>query len=266
MTPEVYALNADARKLLAYLHRRSFELGGGPYSVGNNSTTFAATTIVPSQFVAVARRLVTKRLAQNMGMGGSVMITPLGIETFEDPPSLDRLLPIGAPASRPAPAVEVAEALREIRSVSLDFMVDGDLRAIVERDLDELDAAIVAGLHKCSAILAGSVVEGLLIDMLDQNRAIAQTHMAQRRHFPEDASLGDLVDIATKEMLLEAVASGLVDHLKDFRDLVHPDRERRTKPKVDAATAGALVSLLRLVVRDLVAAARDGKLAAYLAK
>ena len=144
-------------------------------------------------------------------------------------------------------------------------MVDADLRSIVDRDLDELDAAIRAGLHKCSAILAGSIVEALLIDMLDQNRAIASSHL-KRKKFPEEASLGELVTIATAEGLLEAMATGLVEHLKDFRDLVHPDRERRTKPKVDATTAAALVSLLGLVVRDLASAAVDGKLAAYVAK
>ena len=89
--------------------------------------------------------------------------------------------------------------------------------------------------------------------------------MGKGRKWPRDASIDELVDFAVHFKLLDGSAKGLVLHIKDFRDLIHPDRERRVRAKVDGATTSSVLALLRVVVRDLHAAKSDGRLDSFIA-
>lgn len=178
----------------------------------------------------------------------------------EVPDALDEILPVGP---RTAAAAALRAAPDRVGDLEFDFMDSAELRAIVERDVRELRAADGHELHKCTAILAGSIVEGLLVDLLNRKPDLAQGCTKKPQDWPDKASLGELVKFARKMNLVEATAETMVLKLTDFRDIVHPDRERRHGTQVDGATAAALIALLRLVVRDLIAAEEDGRIAAY---
>ncbi|XXY16790.1 hypothetical protein WME88_51995 [Sorangium sp. So ce216] len=262
---DVYELNAIARRLLAFLHRWHLNAAGGPFHVGPCDETFQVCELNEATYREAAGRLVSKTLAKPAGAGDMITITRRGVDVAENDGSLDRELPI-APRERAGPpgiALEVASALAEVRKIAPSLMIDDVLRAIVERDLRELEAALMHGLHKSTALLAGSITEAVLLDFCDRNRLIAQTYMKQRETFPEKVSLEKLIDIAGKEGLIKELASSLAVAVKNYRDLIHPDRERRTQPAVDDAMGGALVALLRLIVRDLRDASDDGRVGAY---
>jgi hypothetical protein len=76
-----------------------------------------------------------------------------------------------------------------------DLVENEQIREIVSRDIGELAEAIRFDLPKSILLLAGSILEGILVDVLDRNRGVASSFMKKRR-FPEDASLQDLVAIA----------------------------------------------------------------------
>ncbi|WP_437728066.1 hypothetical protein [Sorangium sp. So ce861] len=143
---------------------------------------------------------------------------------------------------------------------------DDDFREIVERDLGELEAALTHGMHKSTALLAGSIAEAILIDLCDRNRTMASSYMKQREPFPEKASLDKLIEIDRGEGLIEPLTETMANAVREHRDLIHPDRERRSRPKVDAATVGALMSLLRLVAGEVEAAIVDKRVDQYEAK
>jgi hypothetical protein len=118
-------------------------------------------------------------------------------------------------------------------------------------------------------LLGGSILEGILVDVLDRNRALASSYMKKRR-FPEEASLQDLIAIAGDSALLDPprhlltpTSIALANAVTDHRDLIHPHSEARRRILVDEATARAVVHLLTIVVRDLVEANERGDIAAY---
>lgn len=259
-------VNRDARDLLSILRDRAVSAAARGVVVIHAEYAEAELGFDGDRFARAAARLVERDFAVWMGMGRrQIRIADGGVEMAETEEELDRRLPL-AGAKRPEVSGAVIELLDAVISASRDFVADAQLRAIVERDLEELRVTLAAGLSKASAILTGSVIEALLIDTLERNKVIPKTYMTKHKSFPADASLGDLVEIGSGEGLLEEQAVSMVNCLRDFRDLVHPDRERRLKPKVDAATSHALLALLRLVLRDLEDSTKNDRLKDYIAK
>ena len=154
----------------------------------------------------------------------------------------------------------------------LGFVADHDLAGVVTRDLSELGRVTGVGGSKSSLLLCGSVLEAILVDVLDRNRAVAGSYMG-RRKFPDDASLNDLIRIASDakliddtRYLLSSTAAGMAGTITEHRDLIHPHAELRGRMRVDNATVEAMIHLLGLVVRDLAEAEARGDIAAYAAK
>jgi hypothetical protein len=264
---EVHELNGAARRLLDYLHRWHLDAGGGPFRIGPCNETFQACGLDAVTYRSAAGRLVHAGLGAWAGTGGVMTITSEGVRAAENSEALDDALPIARAARVAEIPRDVAESLADVRQTALDFVSDDDLRTIIERDLAELEEAVGAGLHKSTALLAGSIAEALLLDVLDRRRDIAQSHFGKKK-FPADASIEHLVGIATEPdvALLDGLAATLVISIKDYRDLVHPDRERRIRARLDGATTSGLLALLRLVVRSLADAQTAGRIDAYVAK
>ena len=57
----------------------------------------------------------------------------------------------------------------EIADLDLSFMVDGELRNVVANDFSEAQRAYYSGSPKAAAILCGSVIEGMLLDVLQRS-------------------------------------------------------------------------------------------------
>jgi len=261
-----YELNEKARALLSLLYRCHVQNAGRPFGVSPRQEAFTACGFANgAEFKRASSWLIRKNLAKYMGMG-PVTITSYGAEVAGNPAALDEALPIAPPslASQSIPG-DVAESLQDIRRIAINFVSDADFQNIMERDIIELECAVANSLHKSVALLAGSIVEALLADVVGRRPDLARSYMG-RKTFPADASIDKLVEIAVGESLIESLAASLVASIKDYRDLIHPDRERRTRAKVDRPTTFALLSLLRLVLRDLDDANRDGRIAAYQAK
>ena len=262
----VRELNRSAQELLLAIHRDHLQAQGGiciryPQRDGGSHPDLNLDRL---QFRAAAQRLVSKGLAKGHGIGG-VAVLPAGVEAAENAELLEHHLPTRHPDAASLPG-DVIASIRETRTISLDFVDDADLKGILERDLDELEHAARDGLHKCVAMLGGSIAEALLVDVLDRRRDIAQGYMAKHKKFPADASIDQLVAIAKDEKLLDAACEALVAPLRDYRDAIHPDKERRVRAKIDDASTSALMALLRLVCRSLRDANSDGRVAAYIAK
>lgn len=264
----VYDLNRDARSLLTYLHKWHLDGGGRPFYVGPCDETFSACSLDDESYRAAARRLIEKDLGKWAGGGGAMTITRQGVRSAEDHRLIEALLPVGAQSTPGQPLLQpdIASAIAEVRDVARDIIIDEALREIVERDSHELEAAVAHGLHKSAALLTGSIIEAVLLGVCERNRTIAATHMKQGKDFPEKATIEKLVEIARDEGLIRDLAGDVAATVREYRDLIHPDRERRTRPKVDDAMSGALLALLRVVVRDIRDAMADGRVEAYEAK
>lgn len=260
------------RKVLSLLHGMFLELGHRSWSVNQDWDKFGSAGLDRDAVQKALRLLVTKGLAEYMGQ--AFVITEYGIRACDHSVTLDHELPVGDGASiggvGQSPGM-VAE-FSELASVA-DLLKDDGIRDIVVRDLAELKVAVGAGLAKCGVLLGGSILEGVLIDVLDRNCTLASSYMKKQRRFPDDASLLDLIAIAGDAALLDAprhlltpTSVALAKAVTDHRDLIHPHAEARGRILVDEATARAVLHLLNLVVRDLVAAKARGDIEAYVNK
>jgi hypothetical protein len=164
----------------------------------------------------------------------------------------------------PTPAVTVAAAASSQTPTmpALDFLVSADLRRVVEADLRELEVLRQAGAAKALFILAGSLVEGVLVDVLGRREDLAQS-ILKKGKWPNDAGLAGLIEGAARFGLVQPTVKGLLEVLKDYRDLVHPVRMSTTKLRARQDTAELVLQAVRVVLADLEEARVKGTLTAY---
>jgi hypothetical protein len=155
-----------------------------------------------------------------------------------------------------------ANPIREMR-----FIRDFELRRIAERDYVSLINARKTDDVKAVLVFAGSLVETLLLDQLERDRARAtvngQVIQAARRganarvwgNFnPNDIDswqLAHMVDIAGPKGLrvLDDRTEQMAETVRDWRNFVHPRKERKetrnAPPRVqDAVMAAALADVI----------------------
>jgi hypothetical protein len=137
------------------------------------------------------------------------------------------------------------------------WLSDKDLRWVVERDYVELSKLLMpAGAWKSAVVLAGSVTEAILVDLLtkDSGRVeLAKKSPAARNGsgalIPEAKwRLNHLIAIATDIGLIPERRAQTFDQvLRDYRNFVHPLKEIRSQHQCAEAEAfmakGALDAL-----------------------
>jgi hypothetical protein len=134
--------------------------------------------------------------------------------------------------------------------------------SLLERDAQEVNVCLRGGAHKAALILCGSILEGVLVAVLARNQGRADAEFKllkgkQRKSFPDEASLPDLVALARKPGLREGLGPLLTEFHGDLarlvtghRDLVHPHAEvREEKLPINEHTAMAVQANL-CVLRD----------------
>ncbi len=140
---------------------------------------------------------------------------------------------------------------------SFPFVKSPELRSILERDYEEIQKAFVTGCWKSVIILAGGAVEAILLDRLQQYEARARASPKA----PKDKAgkVQDIRDWGFVHLILvaadlELVNPGVDKHshsLREYRDLVHPTVEIRSRLRVDAEEAKIALEVLNIVHRDL---------------
>jgi hypothetical protein len=259
--------------VLNVLHGMYEQIGHRSWTTTPEDDGFASVGLSPDQIERALERLADRGFAEQVTFSGWG-ITAWGVDAAEQSAVVDQMLPLPsaldrtARADAPAPVSEVH--VLDLLS-SLGFVGDHEpgLREIVEHDLGELERALVDGLPKAAVLLSGSILEAVLVDVLDRRHDLASPYLKKKR-FPDDAGLDDLLQIAASadlvgdgRRLLGPSALAMGSALKEHRDLIHPHAQLRKHIAIDRDTARAMASLLRLVVRDLRAAWEDGTISAY---
>jgi len=129
---------------------------------------------------------------------------------------------------------------------NFDFISDNRLRIILERDYNELNKCFDSGCYKSVLILSGSLIESVIVeyflnklpDGFNEKKILS-------------SSLGDLLDLALSEKLINDRIKSLSTVVKDYRNLIHPGREIRLKEQFDKETANVSISLIRLILKEI---------------
>jgi len=147
----------------------------------------------------------------------------------------------------------------------LNFITEDDLRNILRVDISSANKALESREWKAATVLAGSVVEALLLWRLQEKKtknsgpietAIQSlksegTFKSKETNNLDTWHLHDLIEVSAKIDLIKKETADQCRIAKDFRNLIHPGRAKRLSISCDRGTALASVAALEHVIRDI---------------
>jgi hypothetical protein len=135
------------------------------------------------------------------------------------------------------------------------FITDDDFKVSLGIDYCEMKSGLTNENHKSVMVLAGSIVEAVLLDYL-----LATKYKSMK---PEDILKMDLknaVDACRgKDNVLTDSTADATTVIRGFRNLIHPGRIKRLEEKIDGNRAQIAASLVQMVVEEV----REKRLEVY---
>jgi hypothetical protein len=143
-----------------------------------------------------------------------------------------------------------------------NFISDLDLQTNLRNDMGSINRALSNGEWKAATVLAGSVIEALLLWALLQHTSTDATNAAsslvssqtltkQPDPNPERWDLHEYTEVSQFLGIIKTDTAKQTRLAREFRNLIHPGRSQRLGQKCDRATALSAVAGAEHVVRDL---------------
>ena len=127
---------------------------------------------------------------------------------------------------------------------SFDFITDKDFRTILEADQKEIRQCAESKAWKAVHVLAGSIIEAVLIDYL-----IAEKHISHDGALKMD--LGKAIKLAAEKSIISEKTAALSSVIKEYRNLIHPGRSIRMAETTSAASARIAESLVEMILTEI---------------
>jgi hypothetical protein len=185
------------------------------------------------------------------GHGFNIELPPIGEFGNLNPIALVRDLLSKCPDAFPEPGTS-----------ELSFISDQTFRDSLRNDIGAINRALSDSEWKGATVLAGSVVEALLLWSLQQRdptevRTIASTLVSAHTlaRIPssdlEQWSLHEYIEVSRQLSLITGDTASQARLAKDFRNLIHPGRSRRLGQICNRATALSAIAAVEHVLHDL---------------
>lgn len=142
-------------------------------------------------------------------------------------------------------------------TVGLSFIEEADLRENLRTDIDVANRAFVNAEWKAATVLAGSVVEALLLWALrqrDPNTVEQAADEARCRHAKSPLEKWDLSEFITVAAILKVIGRETETQAslaREFRNLIHPGLQQRLSQSCTRRTALSALAAVEGVVEDL---------------
>jgi hypothetical protein len=147
-------------------------------------------------------------------------------------------------------------------TAELMFISDPEFMGILRTDLSSTNQALINGEWKAATVLAGSIVEALLLWALQKrttteikdaiitlkSRSVLIKHSASKL---EDWELYSLIEVSEELKIITPDTAKQARLAKDFRNLIHPGRNIRLGQICNRATALSAVAAVEHVIEDL---------------
>ncbi len=127
---------------------------------------------------------------------------------------------------------------------SFDFITDEDFRTSLEKDFKEMNLCIQSGAYKAAVVIAGSIVEAVLIDYVISENIVTR----------EDAlkmDFGKVLALCKEKKIISEKTSELSSVIKGYRNLIHPGRALRLNENVDKDSADVSRALVNIVLGEV---------------
>lgn len=129
-------------------------------------------------------------------------------------------------------------------SLTFDFITDEALRAALRSDYGEMLRCSEVAAWKAVHVLAGSIIEAVLVDYLVGTAE-------QKKPDPLQMGMAELIAACKKVGILTKKSSDLSGALKEYRNLIHPGRAQRLGEQADKEGAVVAQALVRLIVTEV---------------
>lgn len=145
-------------------------------------------------------------------------------------------------------------------TAELLFLGNGRFQDSLRLDISEMNRALAGREWKSATVLAGSVIEALLLWALqgrDDTDAGAVQNRARRlrlRHAEEPLTqwnLSEYIEVAADLELIHNDTRDQARLAQNFRNLIHPGRGERLGQECNRGTALSAIAAVEHVVRDL---------------
>jgi hypothetical protein len=130
-----------------------------------------------------------------------------------------------------------------------NFITIPELRQCLETDYRELRACLEAKAWKAVHVLAGSIVEAVLIDALNS----AGVDGAKL----DSMELAPLITLAKEKRILPDEAVELSTVIRKYRNLIHPGRVKRLEKNADQSGAVIAAEVVEIVAKEVARRKRD---------
>jgi hypothetical protein len=149
-------------------------------------------------------------------------------------------------------AIDQEESTPVTEHRGFPFVTDPELRAIVERNYEELQRDLISGSWKSTIVLCGGAIETILLDLLQKHPdASAALSAPKGKHDLSRWDLSDLINVAVELKLVSPTVDKLSHSVREYRNLIHPGRELRSGLKTDREEATIAIEVLHILHRDL---------------
>lgn len=125
-----------------------------------------------------------------------------------------------------------------------NFITDEDFRKSLESDYIELQSSMEGQSWKAVHVLAGSLVETILIDHL-----LSQNLVQKKEALSLD--LGGAIEKCKTSQIISTKTADLCSVIKAYRNLIHPGRIIRLKEQISADTAQVARSVVKIIVTEV---------------
>lgn len=156
------------------------------------------------------------------------------------------------------------DAAPSLATAGLAFIQDTDLRESLRLDISSANRLLAESEWKASTVLAGSVIESLLllalsgldVTTLEKAKAVAQKRLAWK-NLPTDLKdwgLNQYLEVACDAKVLGEQTATQIRLAKDFRNPIHPGRAARLEQVCERGSALTALAAVEATVRELSAA------------
>jgi hypothetical protein len=122
----------------------------------------------------------------------------------------------------------------------ISFVKDEFKRKVIFRDIEQAYLLANYGFYKPAVILAGGVIEELLRLYLNYKNVVPVTN-----------TLDSYIEACQKNGLIKGAIQRLADSVRQFRNIVHLEKENSSKHSISKATAKGAVSSVFTIANEL---------------
>lgn len=129
--------------------------------------------------------------------------------------------------------------------LTFDFITDDRFRASLQSDYKEMEKAVEVGAWKAAHVLAGSIVEALLVEYL------LVSDIKPSGKDPLTIALSEAIKACEGAKVITPRTASLSDVVRDYRNLIHPGRIIRLQETYGESSARIATSLVEIIAAEV---------------